>query len=107
MRRVWQDRGMGEVRIAVRVRPGASRTKVGGAYGDPPQLAVAVSSPPVDGAANEAVVKAVASALGLRPARVTVVSGHTSRSKVLALEVADGDEATVIDEVDQLILAGP
>ena len=68
---------------------------------------MAVSSPPVDGAANEAVVKAVASALGLRPARVTVVSGHTSRSKVLALDVADGDEATVIDQVDQLILAGP
>ena len=68
---------------------------------------MAVSSPPVDGAANEAVVKAVASALGLRPARVTVVSGHTSRSKVLALDVADGDEATIIDEVDQLMMAGP
>ncbi len=66
-----------------------------------------MSSPPVDGAANEAVVKAVASALGLRPARVTVVSGHTARSKVLALVVDDGDEATLIDEVDQLMKAGP
>jgi uncharacterized protein (TIGR00251 family) len=98
---------MGEVRITVRVRPGASRTRVGGAYGEPPQLAVAVSSPPVGGAANKAVVKAVASALGLRPARVAVVSGHTSRSKVLALEVAEGDEAAVIDEVDQLMRSGP
>jgi len=83
---------MGEVRITVRVRPGAARTKVGGSYGDPPQLAVAVSSPPVDGAANAAVVKAVAAALELRPARVTVVTGHTARSKVLAVEVDDATE---------------
>jgi uncharacterized protein (TIGR00251 family) len=97
---------MGEVRIGVRVRPGASRTKVGGAYGDPPQLAVAVSSPPVDGAANDAVVKAVAVALGLRPSRVSIVSGHTSRSKVVAVDVPDGDEAALIDEIDQLMEAG-
>ena len=71
---------MGEVRIAVRVRPGASRTRVGGSYGDTGQLVVAVNAPPVDGAANDAVVNAVAAALGLRPARVTVVSGHTARS---------------------------
>ena len=98
---------MGEIRMAVRVRPGASRTKVGGSYGDPPQLAVAVSSPPVDGAANDAVVKAVAAALGLRPARVRVVSGHTARTKVIALDVTDGDEASVINKVDQLMKAGP
>lgn len=97
---------MGEVRISVRVRPGASRTKVGGTYGDPPQLAVAVSSPPVDGAANNAVVKAVAAALGLRPGRISVVSGHLSRSKVLVLDVPDGDEATLIDEINQLMDAG-
>jgi uncharacterized protein (TIGR00251 family) len=98
---------MGEVRIAVRVRPGASRTRVGGSYGDTGQLVVAVNAPPVDGAANDAVAKAVAEALGMRPGRVTVVSGHTARTKVLALDVADGDEATVMDEVDQLVKAGP
>jgi uncharacterized protein YggU (UPF0235/DUF167 family) len=83
---------MVEVRIAVRVRPGAARTKVGGSYGDPPQLTVAVNSPPVDGAANAAVVKAVAAALELRPSRVTVVTGHTARSKVLAVDVDDATE---------------
>jgi hypothetical protein len=104
---VWQDHRMGEVRIAVRVRPGTSRSRVGGSYGDTGQLVVAVNAPPVDGAANEAVMKAVAAALGLRPGRVSVVSGHTSRSKVLALDVPDGDEATVLDEVDQLMRADP
>lgn len=96
---------MGEVRIEVRVRPGAARTRVGGAYGDTGGLVVAVNAPPVDGAANEAVIKAVADALGLRPGRVRVVSGHTARTKVLALDVADGDEATVMDEVEQLMNA--
>jgi uncharacterized protein YggU (UPF0235/DUF167 family) len=92
------------VRIAIRVRPGASRTKVGGSYGDTGQLVVAVNAPPVDGAANEAVTKAVADALGLRPGRVTIASGHSARSKVLDVDVADGDEATVMGEVDQLLL---
>ena len=96
---------MGMIRIAVRVRPGASRTKVGGTYGDPPQLAVAVNSPPVDGAANEAVVKAIATALGLRPARVSVISGHTSRSKVLALDVEDDAEPAVNACVRALLLS--
>jgi uncharacterized protein YggU (UPF0235/DUF167 family) len=80
---------------------------VGGSFGDTGSLVVAVNAPPVDGAANEAVVKAVAAALGLRPRRVTVVSGHTARTKVLALDVADGDEASVMDEVDQLMRADP
>ena len=94
---------MAEVRVTIRVRPGASRTKVGGSYGDdPPQLVVAVNAPPVDGAANESVMRAVASALGVRPNRVSLVSGHTARTKVLAIEVEDGDEDALREQVRKL-----
>lgn len=89
----------------MRVRPGSSRIRVGGAYGDSGQLVVAVNAPPVDGAANDAVVRAVADALGLRPARVRVVSGQTARSKVLELDVSDADEAAVREAVARLLTA--
>lgn len=97
---------MSEVRIAVRVKPGSSRTRVGGAYGDD-ELVVAVNAPPVEGAANDAVLKAVSEALGLRARQVRLISGHTARSKVLAVEVADDESASITDRVRELLKAGP
>ena len=79
------------MRITVRVKPGASRTKVGGCYGED-VLIVAVTAPAVDGRANDAVVKAVADAFALRRSDVTIVSGHTARTKVLELADPNGIE---------------
>lgn len=77
----------------MRVKPGASRTAAGGSYGYAGELAlvVAVTARAVDGAATEAVLRAVANAFGVRPRQVTLVKGATSRTKVL--EVAVDDEA--------------
>ena len=70
------------LRITVRVRPGASRTSVGGRYGEL-ALVVTVSARPVDGQANRAVVEAVAAAFGLRRSAVTLLTGQLARDKVL------------------------
>jgi len=85
------------LRVVVRVKPGASRPRVGGCYADD-QLVVAVSQRPVDGAANEAVRSAVARAFGVATRDVSVISGATARTKVLhidgdadALQVRRGD----------------
>jgi len=69
------------VRVTVRVRPGSSRTSVGGSYDG--ALVVRVQEQAVDGAATAAAVRAVAEAFGVRRADVTLVSGTTSRTKVL------------------------
>jgi len=80
------------MRVAIRVRPGASRTRVGGAYGE--RLVVAVGARAVDGAATEAALDAVAKAFGVRRRAVTLVAGATSRDKVVQIELAD-DAAAV------------
>ena len=81
--------------IAVRVKPGSSRVRVGGRYDGPlgPALVVAVTAPPVDGRATEATIRALADALEIRRAALSVRSGTTSRDKVIAVTDAPPDLA--------------
>jgi len=92
-RRVSRSESPG-VSVAVRVRPGAGRTRVGGRYDGPhgAALIVAVGAPAVDGKATEAVRRALADALGLRPGAVSLRLGATSRDKVFTVT---GDEAEI------------
>lgn len=78
------ERGAGVVRFAVRVQPRASRSAIEGVQGD--ALRVRLSAPPVDGAANEALVELLAKALGVTKRAVRVVTGAASRSKVIEVE---------------------
>ena len=66
-----------EVTFAVRVRPRASRTLVGGSHpgAHGPALVVAVQEPAVDGRATKAVLEAVAAALDVPRSRVLLRSG--------------------------------
>lgn len=91
---------MADVRITIRVKPGSSRTRVGGRYGDD-SLVVAVEARPIGGGANEAVLTALAEALGVRPHRVHLVQGHTARTKVVAIETDDPD--TLRERVGELL----
>jgi len=93
------------MRVSVRVKPGASRTGVGGQYGEASGgregvLIVRVGARAVEGAATEAVLNAVAKAFGLRRADVGLVSGLTSRTKVLELQ---GEERTLSTRLTQLL----
>jgi uncharacterized protein YggU (UPF0235/DUF167 family) len=82
-----------KISIAIRVRPGASGTRVGGRYHGPfgPALTVAVTEPAVDGRANVAALRAVAKALGLRAADLTVQLGAANRDKLLAINDPPAD----------------
>jgi uncharacterized protein (TIGR00251 family) len=78
------------VRLAIHVRPGSTRTKVGGRHGD--ALAVSVAARAVDGKATEAALRAVADAFGVPRRAVSLVTGATSRDKLVEI---GGDEAAL------------
>ena len=79
------------MRIHVRVQPGASRTAVGGRYGDdePPVLRASVTAPALEGRANRALIDALAAAFGVRRSCITVVSGEANRIEVVDIEGGD------------------
>ena len=74
---------MSELTFDIQVVPRASRTAVGPLVGD--RLRVAVTAPPVDGAANAAVIEALADAFGVRRAAVTIVRGERGRRKTVSI----------------------
>lgn len=64
--------------IAVRVTPRAGRPAVSEADGI---VALRVTAPPADGAANEAARRLLARAMGVAPSRLTLVAGASARIK--------------------------
>ncbi len=89
----WRRRADGTVELAIRVQPGAKRTEVAGPLGD--DLKVRVAAPPVDGKANAALVRFLASQLDVPVREVTVVRGESSRSKLVAVQ-ADIDPSVLV-----------
>ena len=88
-----------EFLFEIRVRPNASRNKVGGTAGDPPRLLVAVQAPAVDGKANAAVVKELALAFNLRVRDFTIVHGELARDKRL---IVKGNEIELANRLEEL-----
>ena len=71
------------VHLSLKVQPRASRNAVAGIHGD--ELKVSVTAPPVDSAANEAVVRFIAEALDCPRGSVQIVRGQASRHKILLI----------------------
>jgi uncharacterized protein (TIGR00251 family) len=71
-------------RLVVHVQPRAKRSEVAGRHGD--AIKVRLQAPPVDGAANEELVRFLAETLGVPRRAVTIVTGLTSRRKTVEIE---------------------
>jgi len=69
--------------LSLKVQPRASANVIVGPAGN--ELRIKVTAPPVDAAANEALVRLLAEHFGCPRSRVEVLRGHTSRHKVVKL----------------------
>ena len=79
------------VRVCVHVQPRASRSEIVGLHGA--ALKVRLHAPPVDGAANEALVELIADVLNVPRRAVRIVAGLSSRAKTV--EIAGTTESAV------------
>jgi uncharacterized protein (TIGR00251 family) len=68
----------------VQVVPRASRERLGPVVGD--RLKVQLTAPPVDGAANDALVRLLAGALAVPRAQVSILRGETGRKKTIRID---------------------
>lgn len=82
------EAGGDAVRLAVKLSPRASRNSLEGIVTGADGRAAAsirLNAPPVDGAANEALIRFVADALDVPKSAVSIRSGHSSRQKLLVI----------------------
>lgn len=92
------------MRVAIHVKPGSARTAVGGRHGEGDTLVVSVTARAVDGKATEAALRAVAEAFGVPRRDISLVTGATSRDKVVEV---DGEAAGLAARRDSLLGAAP
>lgn len=78
-----QPRGT-DVCLSIKVQPRASRNEIGDALGG--ELKIKVTAPPVDAAANEALVRFLAETLDCPKSAVQLLRGHTSRHKQILVQ---------------------
>lgn len=96
----------GGLRLAVRLTPRARREGLDGVIlgaDGRPALQIRLAAPPVDGAANKALIAFLADGLGLRKADIAIRSGETARMKILLLA---GDAGALIARLESWIARG-
>jgi uncharacterized protein (TIGR00251 family) len=73
----------GDITLTLHIQPGAKKTEFAGLHGD--ALKIRLAAPPVDGKANDALLKFLAETLRLPKSAVSLKSGQTSRRKVVEI----------------------
>ena len=79
--------------LAVKLDPRASKNEIGDALGA--ELKIKVTAPPVDAAANQALIELLAEKLGCSRGKVELIRGRTSRHKTVMLHGFTADEARI------------
>lgn len=77
----WYRRDGDDVLLVLHVQPGAKRTEVSGLHGD--ALKIRLAAPPIEGRANEALLRFIADSFGVPLRNVELKQGAQSRHKTI------------------------
>lgn len=89
--------------LNVLVRPNAAADKIEGLHDD--LLKLRVNAQPLEGAANQAVIKLLSKALGVPKTAIEIMAGHTNKHKRLQLHL-NAEKAGAVRELLETIAAG-
>ncbi len=79
-----------ETRISVKVQPSAPRNEIVGFTGD--VLRIKIAAPPERDKANKELIDFLSQTLDISKSRITIIKGHTSHNKVIAIQGFTGEE---------------
>ncbi len=80
---VWYRRNADVITLTLHVQPGAKRSGIAGLHGE--ALKLRLAAPPIEGRANEALLKFIAKLFGVPVRQVELRQGGQSRHKVVAV----------------------
>ena len=83
--------------LSVRVQPGAKRTALDGSWNNT-HLKIVLQAPAIDGKANGALIDFLSEKLRIKKKNIFIVTGQTSRCKVVFIKINDTDERTRLDK---------
>lgn len=90
----------GACTLTVRIQPRASKNGI--VLREDGGLKIRLTAPPVDGAANEALVRFLADTFGVARSQVEIVSGHTSKNKIVRIEgISRGQAEETLSKVSE------
>ncbi|OGS91845.1 MAG: YggU family protein [Gallionellales bacterium GWE2_58_10] len=92
----WYRQNADVITLALHVQPGAKRSGIAGLYGA--ALKIRLAAPPIEGRANEALLKFIAELFGVPLRQVELKQGGQSRHKVVAINGSAIDPESLLNQ---------
>ena len=92
---MWYRREGDSITLTLHVQPGAKRSEVAGLHGE--ALKIRLAAPPIEGRANEALVKFIAGLFSVPQRQVELLRGAQSRHKMVKVEGSEVEPASLVE----------
>jgi len=98
---MWIQRRNNDTLVTCKVHPNASRDRIEGVKGD--YLEIRLSSPPVEGKANKALIKLMSKCLNVAKSKISIIGGQKTRIKVLSIKDTATADVMVAFGLDPIV----